>query len=200
MSTTTKTADAFVATGAGRRATESVPLGRSNAELVIPISSLRHTTGIPLVAAETAGGFNVSLSSELYVAQAEITDNETEASVCYAQVALPANYVPGTDIAVRIPVAIIATGAAVDNGSSIDLSAYKQAAGAVGSDLVTTAAQTFADLDTWYTKDFTVAGATLLPGSVLNLKITSSVIDSEAGGGTLRLNLDAPTVLITTEG
>ena len=200
MSTTTKTARAGVSTGAFRQAFEDVPLGRTGAELVIPISSLLHTTGVPLTVAETAGGFNISLGSELLKAQGEICDNETEVSVSYAQVALPANYVAGTDLVVRIPCAIIKSDAGNDDGSTVDLSAFKQASGAVGSDLVTTAAQTFAAEDTWYNKDFTVAGAGLAPGSVLNLKISASVIDDEAGGGTLRFNMDAPVVLLTTEG
>jgi hypothetical protein len=166
----------------------------------VPISALRHTTGVPLTVAETAGGFNVSLSSHVYLAQAEITDNETEVSVCHAQVTLPPEYVAGGDITVRLPVSIVKTAAAVDNGSTIDLSVYKQAAGAVGSDLCATAAQTFAAVDTWYNKDFTVTPTGLVAGDVLNLEITSSVIDSEAGGGTLRLNMQPPLILLDVKG
>ncbi len=166
----------------------------------IPISALRHTTGVPLTASETAGGFNVSVGSNIHKAQGEITDNETEVSVCLFQFVLPPEYVAGGDIKVRLPVAIIKTAAATDNGSTIDVSVYRQEDGAVGSDLCATAAQTFAAVDTWYDKDFTVTATGLVAGDVLNVVITASIIDSEAGGGTLRLNLDCPQVLLDIQG
>lgn len=169
---------------------------RSAAVHAIPISSLRHTTGVPLTAAETAGGFNVSLASHVHKAQAEVTDNETEVSVTHALFPLPANYIAGGAITVRLRVAIIATAAAVNNGSTIDLVAYKQADGAVGSDLCETAAQTFAALDTWYSKDFVITPTGLVAGDLLQLEITSSIVDSEAGAGTLRLNMETPKVLL----
>lgn len=168
--------------------------------LSVPISALRDATGLPLGTAELAGGFNVSLSANVLVAQAEIADNETEVSTVYAQVSLPPEYKAGGAITVRLPCTIVKTGAAVDNGSTIDLNVYKQTNGAVGSDLCATAAQTFAAVDTWYNKAFTVTPTGLVAGDVLNLVITSSVVDSEAGAGTLRLNLDVPQLLLDIQG
>lgn len=162
----------------------------------VPVASLRSDAGAALVAAESAGTFNVSVASNVLKAQAEITDNETEVSVCLFQFTLPNNYIPGGAISVRLPVKLVKTAAAVDNGSSIDLSVYKQAALAVGSDLVSTAAQVFAAVDTNYNKDFVVDPTGLVAGDELTCKVTSSIIDSEAGGGTLRLNMDAPIMLV----
>lgn len=159
--------------------------------IVVPVTSLRGATGLILTATEVAGGFNLAVATNVLTAQAEITDNETEASVCVASIVLPQNYVAGSPITVRLPVAIVKTGSPTDNGSTIDLEVYKQASGAVGSDLCATAAQTFAALDTWYNKDFSVTATGLAAGDVLQLKITSSIIDSEAGAGTMRLNMDA---------
>ncbi len=89
----------------------------------------------------------------------------------------------------------------LDNGSTLDVAVYKQAAGAVGSDLsTTTAAATFVAVDTWYNKDFVITPTGLVAGDVLNLEITSSIVDSEAGGGTLRLNLQPPLILLDIKG
>lgn len=161
----------------------------------IPVYDLRSTTGVPLTAAETQGNFNIDLTSNVALAQGEVTDNETEASVVNFQFALPSTYNAGDNLTITLPVAIIATAAAVNNGSTIDINAYRSLAiGTVGADICATAAQTFAALDTWYAKAFVITGTTLGPGDTLNVKITSSVIDSEAGAGTLRLNMDAPLI------
>ena len=167
----------------------------------IPISALQQTTGVGLAAAETAGNFNVSVAANVISAQAEITDNETEVSVVQFQFTLPPEYVAAGDVKVRLPVNIVKTGAAVNNGSTIDVSAYEQSdAGAVGADICETAAQTFAAVDTWYNKDFVITAAGLLAGDVLNVVVTSSVVDSEAGAGTLRLNMAVPKMLADVKG
>lgn len=170
------------------------------AEHGIPLTSVRGATGLSLVATETAGGFNVSLSSDVLILQGEVTDNETEVSVCVAEYVLPDNYVAEGDITVRIRAAIIKTAAGNDNGSTLDLSVFKQGDGAVGSDLCDTAAQTFAAVNTWYDNDFTVTATGLAAGDRLTLKITSSVVDDEAGGGTLRMNIAKLSVLADVQG
>lgn len=169
--------------------------------MALPIASLRSDAGASLTAAETAGTFNVSVAANVILAQGEITDNETEVSVCYGQVVLPPEYVAAGDVTVRVPCALIKTAAAVNNGSTIDVAVFEQAAGAVGADLsTTTAAATFAADDTWYNKDFVITATGLVAGDVLNLKFTSSVVDSEVGAGTLRLNMGAPIILLDIKG
>lgn len=167
----------------------------------IPIARLMAPDGSGLVAAESAGTFNVSVAANVISAQGEITDNETEVSVCEFQFVLPPEYVAAGDVKVRIPCALIKTGAAVNDGSTIDVSAFEQSdAGAVGADLCETAAQTFAADDTWYNKDFVITASGLVAGDVLNVVVTASVIDSEAGAGTLRLNMASPKMLIDVKG
>lgn len=166
----------------------------------IPIARLMAADGSGLVAAEAAGTFNCSVAANVISAQGEITDNETEVSVCEFQFVLPPEYVAAGDIKVRLPVNIVKTGAATNNGSTIDVSAYVQGSGAVGADICATAAQTFAALDTWYNKDFTITATSRVAGEVLNIVVTSSVIDNEAGAGTLRLNLGEPQMLIDVKG
>jgi hypothetical protein len=164
------------------------------------VGDLRSTTGIPLTVAETAGNFNVNVSANVILAQGEITDNETEVSVTQFQFTLPPEYVAGGDVQVFIPCKVVKTAAAVDNGSTIDVSAYYQMGQSVGADLVTTAAQTFAAVDQSYSKWFVVNPATLTPGMTLNIVVTSSIIDSEAGAGTLRFNMDAPYLKLDIKG
>lgn len=167
----------------------------------ISIHDLRQTTGIPLVAAETAGNFDITYGTNTIVANGEVTDNETEVSVVWFQFVLPPEYVAAGDVSIRLPAALIATGSPTNNGSTIDVAVYEQASGAVGSDLsTTTAAATFAALDTWYNKDFVITATDLVAGDILNVKITASVIDSEAGAGTIILNLDPPRVLLDIKG
>lgn len=178
--------------GSDQIALKEVPLEAH----ALPLTSWVGPTGLVLTATETAGSFNRAVSSHALVLKGEVTDNETEVSVAIAELVLPANYVAGGDITIRIRTALIKTGSAVDNGSTIDLSAYKQGDGAVGSDLVTTAAQSFAAVDTWYSKDFVIDATGLVAGDRLTLELTTSIVDSEAGGGTLICNIARTTPLI----
>lgn len=168
----------------------------------ITAHDLRQITGIPLVAAETAGNFDITYGTNTILANGEVTDNETEVSVVWFQFVIPPEYVAAGDVTVRLPTALIATGSPTNNGSTIDVAVYEQSdAGAVGDDLsTTTPAATFAALDTWYNKDFVITAAGLVAGDVLNVKITASVIDSEAGAGTIVLNLAPPKVLLDIKG
>jgi hypothetical protein len=173
----------------------------SLASFGIPISRVLQVTGIPLVAAETAGTFNVSVAANVHLAQGEITDNESETSVALFQFVLPPEYVAAGAVTIRLPCALIKTGAAVNNASTIDVAVFEQASGAVGADLsTTTAAATFAAVDTWYNKDFVITPTDLVAGDIINVVVTSVIVDSEAGGGTLRLNLSPPRVLVDIKG
>jgi hypothetical protein len=165
----------------------------------ISMENVRSDAGASLTAAETAGTFDVTVGTNTIVINGEVTDNETETSVGYIKFILPAEYVSAGDVTVRLRCAVVKTGGATDNGSSIDVEAYEQTDGAVGSDICATAAQTFAALDTWYNKDFTITAAGLVAGDVLIIKITSSIIDSEAGAGTLVFNME-PKILLDIKG
>jgi hypothetical protein len=154
-----------------------------------------------LGAAEAGGTFNRSVAANVQLIQGEITDNETEVSIGYAQFQLPPEYVAAASCVLRIPSNIVKTGAAVDNGSTLDAEVFKSAGnGTVGADICATAAVTFAAVDTWYDKDFTITAASLSPGDVINIKFTASIIDSEAGAGTLRLNMETPYLLLSVQG
>lgn len=166
----------------------------------IPAGTILSDVGEALTAAETIGTFDITVGTNLILVNGEVTDNETEVSVAYFQFVLPPEYVAAGDVTVRLPAALIKTGGAINNGSTLDLEVYEQTNGAVGSDLCATVAVTFAALDTYYNKDFTVTATGLVAGDVLTVKITASVIDSEGGGGTLVLNLAPPKILLDVKG
>ena len=172
----------------------------SQVNLGYSVYALKNPNGTALVATESGACFNLSVSSGIIKAIGEVCDNETEVSDCNMQVVLPENYVSGGSITVAVRCALIKTGSPVDDASTIDLVAYKQADGAKGSDLCATAAATFAALDTWYTKSFTITPTGLVAGDKLNLFFTGTVKDTEAGGGTIILNIDAVNVLVDVKG
>lgn len=183
-------------------ATLTSPTSVAQAGYGVCVSDILQTTGIPIVPAETAGQFNLAYSpANALRIQGEITDNETEVSEGNFQFRLPADYVDGGTITVRIPAALIKTAAAANNGSTLDLECFvSDGAGTISADICATAAATFAADDTWYNKDFTITPTGLVSGDLLNFVITASVVDSEAGGGTLRLNMEAPEILLDVKG
>lgn len=167
----------------------------------IPVRRFLQTTGIPIVPTETAGNFNLSWSANVLTIQGEVTDNETEVSVGIIQFTLPQEYVAGEPVSIRFPAALINSGGAVNNGSAVTVTAYRQENGAVGGDIVASGSPfTFAADGVWYDKDVVLTPTTLNPGDVINVGISASIIDSDGGAGTLRLNLGLPKVVLTVQG
>lgn len=168
---------------------------------VYQVRDIRNASfGAALTATEAAGTFNWTLGTNTIVLSGEVTDNETETSVGYFQVILPPEYVAAGDVRVRFRSALVATDTPTNNASTFDLSCYEQADGAVGSDLVATAAVTYAALDTFYDKDFTVTATGLVAGDILNCKMTAAIVDSEAGAGTITWTADPPKLLLDIKG
>ncbi len=177
-------------------------LGRANliedelAAYGIPVNQIMAADGAPLAVAETAGDHFLNLGTNLIMLRGEEANNETEASVSYVQFVLPPEYVAAGDVKVRLRCKI--DGAGTNNGSTIDISAYEQADGAVGGDLCTTAAETFAAKTTWYSKDFTITATGLVAGDILVIKITSSVTENAAAA--LAFYADPPKILLDVKG
>lgn len=92
---------------------------------------------------------------------------------------LPWNYVTGTTVYLRACHGMLTAAASVAN--SVDFEAFLCGRSGIvsGSDLVTTSAQT--NLTTTLAdKDFTLTGTTLVPGSVLDIRITLAVNSATA--------------------
>jgi hypothetical protein len=160
----------------------------------------RTVTFAALGVSEAAGTFNWGLGTNLVTLNGEVTDNETEVSVGYFTFTLPPEYVAAGDVKVRFRSALVVSASPTNNGSTLDLECYEQADAAVGADLVSTAAVTYAALSTWYSKDFTVTATPLVAGDILVCKYTTSIVDSEAGGGTITWKADTPKILLDVKG
>jgi hypothetical protein len=167
----------------------------------IPISDVRIETFQPLTYAEDAGSFYLDYTTNVLTLRGEITDNETETSVGTLQFRLPAEYVAAGDVTVRFRAELLVLGGApTDNSSTFDLSCYEQASGAVGGDIVSTAAKNYAALSTFYNQDFSLTAASLVAGDLVNCTFTSAAIDSEAGGGSFIFVSDPPVFLADIKG
>ncbi len=94
-----------------------------------------------------------------------------------AFVRLPAEYKAGQDVIIRASAGMITTVASAS--ASIDVEAYLNGENTLvsGSDLCTTGSQSINSL-VFANKDFTIAGATLLAGSLLDVRIAIAVNDS----------------------
>lgn len=93
----------------------------------------------------------------------------------YFSVPIPANYDDGETIQIRIR-AKMETSVA-DVSCTVDLEAYVGSSGAVGSDLVTTAAQSMNSL-TAANFDFTINGASVEPGDLLECRLSIACNDA----------------------
>ena len=140
--------------------------------------------GADLALSETAGDFFRDAASGKWNIEGEATVNETEASVGLFSFTLPENYVAGGTITLRADAFVTVAGDAVLNAAStIDMTAQKVTitTGAVGSDLVTTAATAIVAAGAPY--DFVVTPTGLVAGDKLNCSLTTSIVEDAAGTG-----------------
>ena len=174
--TTTKTGT-FDASGA----TVTLPTRSGFFDLT---ETVRGADGAALAASETAGDFFIDMGTNQYLIQGEATVNETELSVGRFIFVLPENYVSGGTITLRTSALVTLAGdAANDAASTIDMTAFKvtKTTGAVGSDLVTTAATTLATAGADY--DFVVTPTGLVAGDILSCSLATSVVETAGGTG-----------------
>lgn len=151
--------------------TVTLPTRTADFDLLPLVTS---SAGASLLATETAGSFNRALGTNQFFLQGEVTNNETEVSVGWARFMLPDNYKDGGTITITAVTDIVGSGTL--GSCTIDFEAYKQAEadGTVGSDLVSTAAQTING--TVGADSFTVTPTGLVAGDVLNIKMSTSVV------------------------
>lgn len=140
--------------------------------------------GADLALSETAGDFFRDAASGKWNITGEATINETEVSVGLFSFTLPENYVAGGTITLTADAFVTVAGDAVLNvASTIDMTAQKVTVttGAVGSDLVTTAATAIAAAGAAYA--FVVTPTGLVAGDKLNCSLTTSIVEDAAGTG-----------------
>ena len=162
----------------------------------LPVTALKQVSGIPLAATETGGTFNLSLSGNIWLIKGEVANNETEVSEGAFQFVLPKEYVSGGDVKIRVKHR--AYGAGTLGTSTIDVEVFEQDGnGGIGSDLCTTAHQSIVD-DTWTTSDFVVTATNLVAGDILNVVLTTSVVESATAN--INAEIDGLAVLLDVKG
>jgi len=162
---------------------------------------LKGADGADLALTETAGDFFRNVGTNQWLIDGEAAINETEASVGLFSFVLPDNYVAGGTITLRAAALVVLAGDALnDAASTIDMELRKvtEATGAVGSDLVATAAITLATAGANY--DFTVTPTGLVAGDKLVGKLTTSVVETATGTGAANSRITKFGALIQVKG
>lgn len=148
----------------------------------IPLASVLGADGADLAITETAGDFYRSIGTNQLLILGEVSNGtvgaDTEVSVGWFEFMLPPEYVAGGDIVIRAGVDVVGSGAV--GTCTIDFEARVQngLTGAVGSDLVSTAATAISA--TQANKDFVVTPTGLVPGDLLIIKMTTSVDNTDS--------------------
>lgn len=148
----------------------------------IPLSSVLGADGADLAITETAGDFYRSIGTNQLLILGEVSNGtvgaDTEVSVGYFEFQLPPEYVAGGDISISAGVDV--TGAGALGTCTIDFSAYLQnpTTGAVGSDLVSTAATAISKTEAL--KTFVVTPTGIVAGDLLIIKMTTSVDNTDS--------------------
>lgn len=143
----------------------------------ISLHALRAADLAAMGIAETAGDHYLDITTNVITLLGEEAISETEDSDSWFQYRIPYNYAAGGTLSIRVNHTLF--GAGTNNGSTIDFSAYEQADGAVGADLVSTGAQAMSK-GSWTVSTFTVTPTGLIAGDILNIKLRTSVIESAA--------------------
>lgn len=165
----------------------------------IPLGSVRGATGLIPTATLAANVWAWVISASVAFLSSNTADGATSTANGFFTWQVPETWVTGQALVVALTVKLKSvTGTGVgDNGSGIDLTCFKQASFAVGSDLCSTAPQTFAALDTVYTKTFTIDSGSLAAGDVLNFTVVGTAIENNAGNGTLQVELEGIKVTVS---
>lgn len=148
----------------------------------IPLATVLGADGADLAISETAGDFYRSIGTNQLLILGEVSNGtvgaDTEVSVGWFEFQLPPEYVAGGDVSIRAGVDVVGAGAL--GTCTIDFEAYLQngLTGAVGSDLVSTAAQAISKTEA--NKTFVVTPTGLVAGDLLIIKMTTSVDNTDS--------------------
>lgn len=169
-----------------------------SADISIGIGEVRGATGLVTTATPADNVWAYSVATNVHSLVSNTADGATKTANGAVRVKLPSGWKTGQTLTVRLSVKLVAvTGTGVaDNGSDIDVLAFKQTALAISADLCSTAAQTFAATNTRYDKDFTIDPASLAADDVLNINVVGRAIENDAGNGTLQVQLEKITLIV----
>ena len=165
----------------------------------IALSTFMAVDGAAMAVSEDSSDLYRSVSGNIHTLLGRTPASATEAAAAVTQFALPAEYVSGETITVRIKSQFInGSGADSSRDSFTDLEVFKQAAGAIGSDICATNNQSPTADDTYETFNFTVTPTGLVAGDILNLLITLSCVGDD--GNPTQLQLGEVIVLCDVKG
>lgn len=155
----------------------------------VPLGEVRGATGLVTTATPADAVWAWVIATNVGYLTTNLADGATKTSTGTFQVQLPETFRNSQSITVKLTVKLLSvTGTGVaNNGSDIDILAFKQASFAIGADLCETAAQTFAALDTVYTKEFVIGSGGLAAGDRLNFNMVGRAIENDGGNGTLQV-------------
>lgn len=148
----------------------------------VPLANVLGADGADLAITETAGDFYRSIGTNQLLILGEVSNGtvgaDVEVSVGWFEFQLPPEYVAGGGVSIQAGVDVVGAGAL--GTCTIDFEARLQNAitGAVGADLVTTAATAISKTEAL--KTFTVTPTGLVPGDVLVIKMTTSVDNTDS--------------------
>ncbi len=147
----------------------------------VPLTAFLAMDGAALGITEDGTDLFRTVSSNLVTLFGRTPTTTTESAKATAQFRLPPEYVADEDVSLVVTAQFI-DGAGVDSGraSFVDVAVYRQADGAIGSDLsTTTAAQTITADDTYQTKTFVITDASLAPGDIINIVLEVSATSDD---------------------
>lgn len=151
----------------------------------LPLTDATTTAGVFLTATPGSGAFGISETAGTSIAlTGESTSASSKTDAFLIDYVLPANYIAGQNI--TFTVNCQQAGAGTVTVETVNANAYLVAnAGTMGSDLINVSAKTITASAADYA--FTIAGAGLVPGSHLVLKVTT-VITTSAGAANSQIN------------
>ncbi len=165
----------------------------------VPLSAFKALDGAALGVAEDSADLFMEISSNVWTLLGRTPESAAEAASADFQFALPIEYSPQGDVQFVVEVQFInASGADAGRASRIDCLAFRQAAGAAGSDIGATAAQAPTTDDTYETFTFTITATTLGPGDVLNVRLTLTCTADD--GNPTQLQASNPRMLLDVRG
>lgn len=159
-------------------------LQQDNEPLGIPVTALRVWDDLASLLPGTAAADDLALIEGTWGTDAptvQTSDSKATSVTQYARVQIPLDdaYVLGQTMTLRIRAGMITT--VSDGTATVDVECYvSDGDGGVGSDLCSTAAQSCNSL-TKANLDFTLDGAGLSRGDVLDVRIAIAITDSATG-------------------
>jgi len=170
----------IVVASGGKITVEAGGVIEKDLNLRIPLLSGKTATGAPLlVAAAVATDFIPSASAtNAFNLAGTVSNGNAKTNDVLFDIALPNDYVAGTDITAYIAAGYATSGGTVSLATVDLVAGLATDAGAGGADICATAAQTIA-ADT-AEKAFTITGTTLTPGCRLVLKATVAITNNNA--------------------